>query len=218
MSLKVTVGILDTGASNLFSIANALKSLGANVRVINNSNLTKHCDRIIIPGVGAYKPAMAHLDSKGITSDIIEFAASGKPVLGVCLGMQLLMDTSLENGHTRGFGLVSGSVIPVSDLYADGRQVRVPHIGWSKVLMHGDNNPLNHFREIEFPKDFYFAHSFTVLPSSREIVIGTVEYAGAQMVAAFHQANILGVQFHPELSGANGLQLLNNFLNGSILV
>lgn len=218
MSAKISVGVISTRVSNAFNVAEALRSVGADVKIVRDSGEMNRYDRLIIPGVGSYSPAMSHLDKMGLRSEILEFAASGKPVLGICLGMQLLMSEGLEHGKTTGLGIVPGSVVSISSLFSKDQMKRVPHIGWSKVHCPDSQKTLKGIGEGAAAKDFYFAHSYTVVTKvSERIKINLVNYAGLQLVAAFQKENILGVQFHPELSGPNGLQFLADFMSGEYM-
>jgi glutamine amidotransferase len=219
MSAKISVGIIDTGVSNAFNVVSALRSLDADVKIISDSGETNRYDRLVIPGVGSYSSAMLHLRKKGLCPDMLDFASSGKPILGICLGMQLFMDRGFENGNTSGLRMVSGTVIPISSLLTEEQNKRVPHVGWSKVHGPDDQETINGIGEGPAAKDFYFAHSYTVAidDSNDGIRTGVVNYGGLQLVAAFQKENILGVQFHPELSGPNGLQFLGDFLSGKYM-
>lgn len=213
MSAKVSVGIVDTGVSNAFNVAEALRSVGGDVKIVSDSGEMSRYDRLVIPGVGSYSPAMLHLEKMGLCSDILEFASSDKPILGICLGMQLFMDKGLENGNISGLGIVGGTVIPISSLLVKGQKKRVPHIGWSKVHGPKTQKAINGIGGRHTANDFYFTHSYTVALDDREIRSGLVDYAGLSLVAVFQKTNILGVQFHPELSGPNGLRFLSQFLS-----
>ena len=219
MSPNYSVGIVNTGVSNAFNVAEALRSVGGDVKIVSNSGEMKRYDRLVIPGVGSYSPAIAHLDKTDLRSDILDFASRGKPILGICLGMQLLMSKGLENGNTTGLGIVGGSVVSISSLLSKNEMKRVPHIGWSKVHYQDSQKTLNGVGEGPAAKDFYFAHSYTVKTNDndKQIRIGLVNYAGLRLVAAFQKENILGVQFHPELSGPVGLQFMGKFLSGEYL-
>lgn len=219
MSSKISVGIVNTGVSNAFNVVEALRSVGGDVKIVSDSGEMKRYDRLVIPGVGSYSPAMLHLDKMDLRSDILDFASRGKPILGICLGMQLLMNEGLENCNTTGLGIIGGSVVPISSLLSKNQMKRVPHIGWSKVYCPDSQKMLNGIGEGPTAKDFYFAHSYTVETndSYSQIRIGLVDYAGLRLVAAFQKENILGVQFHPELSGPNGLQFLGDFLSGEYM-
>ena len=214
MSTKISVGVISTGVSNAFNVVKALRSVGGDVKIVGDSGEMKRYDRLIIPGVGSYSPAMLHLDEIGLRSEFLDFAASGKPVLGICLGMQLLMSEGLERGKTTGLGIVPGNVVPISSLFPKDQMKRVPHSGWSKVHCPDSQNTSMGIGEGATDKDFYFAHSYTVAPQeSDQIRMSFVNYAGLRLVAAFKKENILGVQFHPELSGPNGLQFLSDFMS-----
>lgn len=219
MSPKISVGIVNTGVSNAYNVAEALRSLGGDVKNVRNSGEMKRCDRLVIPGVGSYAPAMLHLDKMNLRSEILDFASSGKPVLGICLGMQLLMSEGFENENTTGLGIIGGNVVSISSLLSKDQMKRVPHIGWSKVHCPDPQNTSMGIGGGAAAKDFYFAHSFTVAPQeSDQIRMSFANYAGLRLVAAFKKENILGVQFHPELSGPNGLQFLGHFLLGEYVL
>ncbi len=218
MSAKISVGVISTGVSNAFNVAEALRSVGADVKIVRDSGEMNRYDRLIIPGVGSYSTAMSHLDKMGLRSEILDFASSGKPILGICLGMQLLMSEGVENGDTTGLGIVGGSVVSISSLLSTHQMKRVPHIGWSKVHHPVLQKTINGVNEEPAAKEFYFAHSYTVVPKdSDQIRMSFVNYAGLPLVAAFKKENILGVQFHPELSGPNGLQFLADFMSGEYM-
>jgi glutamine amidotransferase len=215
MSSNISVGVVNTGVSNAVHVTEALRSVGGDVKIVSNSGVMNRYDRLVIPGVGSYSPAMLHLDKMNLRPEILEFASSGKPVLGICLGMQLFMNEGVENGDTTGLGIVDGSVVSISSLLSKDQMIRVPHIGWSKVHHPVSQKTINGVNEGPSAKEFYFAHSYTVVPKdSDQIRMSFVNYAGLPLVAAFKKENILGVQFHPELSGPNGLQFLEDFLSG----
>jgi len=216
MSSEITVGVVNTGVSNAFNVVKALRRVGGAVKIVSNSGEMKRCDRLVIPGVGSYSPAMLHLNEMGLHSDILDFASSGKPILGICLGMQLLMNEGSENENTNGLGIVGGTVVSISSLLSKEQIKRVPHIGWSKVHYVGIEKTIKGLGETLAGRNFYFAHSYAVAlnVSDSQIRIGLVNYAGLSLVAAFQKENVLGVQFHPELSGEDGLRFLGNFVSG----
>ena len=168
MSSKISVGIVDTGVSNSFNVVEALRSVGGDVKIVSDSGEMKRYDRLVIPGVGSYSSAMSHLDEMGLRSDLLDFVSSGKPILGICLGMQLLTSEGLENGNTTGLGIVGGSVISISSLLSKEQMKRVPHIGWSKVHYDEAKTPINGVGETLNGKNFYFAHSYAVVISDND--------------------------------------------------
>ena len=193
--------ILDYGMGNLRSVEKALEHVGATAEITADPERARAADGVILPGVGAFPKAMAQIRELSIDALISERLDAGVPVLGICLGLQLLFDTSTELGGADGLGLLSGEV---ADLQAEG--LKVPHIGWSPV--HWEKpSPLTDGIEDETP--FYFVHSFTPGPQDDQ-VLGTAEY-GERFACAAQDGLLFGVQFHPEKSSAAGLRLLSNF-------
>lgn len=188
------IGIVDYGMGNLFSVSKALERLGAEY-FISGENLHE-ADALILPGVGSFRDAMERLPAAAI----MKFAASGKPLLGICLGMQLLFEESEENGMTKGLGLLPGSVRRFP-----GQSYKVPHMGWNR-LEFLQTSPL--LKNVE--EDYvYFVHSYYVEPS--KVTLAKVDYH-EQVSAIVGRDNIFGMQFHPEKSGKLGMNLLNNFI------
>lgn len=203
----MTVLIVDYGMGNLASARRALEVCGAKVIVSDNPAFVEEADRIVIPGVGAFPQAMQRLEEGGWVEPIRYAALEDKiPVLGVCLGMQLLADESSEFGSTKGLGLVPGRV---ERIVPENPTERIPHVGWNEVYPVG--SPLL-FADIPSGADFYFVHSYRFLPSSKAYVLSTTPYAG-ETVSAVGNGTVLGVQFHPEKSSHTGLRLLRNFLS-----
>lgn len=203
------IGVVDYEAGNLTSVVTALKHLGARFEVTKNPREVSRADKVIFPGVGEARQAMAVLRSTGLGDAIIAFAASGKPLLGICMGCQILQDYS-EERDTSLLGLIPGRVC----LFPGGEGVKVPQIGWNTV----DHNDSKLFSGIPRGSSFYFDHSYylSVQGDGEEPspwVIGTAHH-GLTFAAAVNKGNIWGTQFHPEKSGPRGLMLLNNFITG----
>ena len=196
------VVILDYGMGNLRSVEKALERIGARAEITHEPERIRAADGVILPGVGAFPRAMGRVRELGLDSLIRERLEAGRPVLGICLGLQLLFDASVENEGGRGLGLMAG---PVEPLAADG--LKVPHIGWSPVRWERDS-ALTEGLQDDTP--FYFVHSFTPRPSSPDEVLGTAAY-GERFACAVERAPLYGVQFHPEKSSYAGLRLLDNF-------
>lgn len=196
------VGLIDYGMGNLLSVRNALCSLGAQVSLIEHDAPDHLQDAIVLPGVGAFAAGMAQLRARGLDALLNRSRARGTPVLGICLGMQLLMDRGDEGGNTPGLGWVSGSCSRMSV----EAPLRVPHIGWNDVEGKG---PL--FLDLKQASSFYFVHSYLVSPVNEGVVVGTTEH-GARFASAVQDGCVYGVQFHPEKSHKSGLTLLSNFL------
>jgi glutamine amidotransferase len=198
------IAVIDYGAGNLVSIEQALREVGAVVTIARDAEALRGVDALVVPGVGAAGPAMHRLARRGLVAPIRAWIAAGRPYLGICLGLQLLFEGSDEDGA------VTLGVLP-------GRSVRLvdaptlPHIGWNQVA-YRDKHPL--FDGIEDGADFYFVHSFAGLPAAGlddEVVVATTEH-GRPFVSAVARGALVGVQFHPERSAADGLRLLANFV------
>jgi len=207
MSSTLKIGIVDYGAGNIRSITNALDYLGYNYEVIAEPKRLEACNTFILPGVGAFAEAMKRLHS----SNLIEFlrnqvAYHGKPLLGICLGLQLLGRSSTEDGFNEGFGWIDAVV---DQLPEDGA-TRVPHVGWNDISFRSDD-PL--FQNVETGTHFYFDHSFHMTCADPSVVCATTTFGTREIVAAVKFDNVVAYQFHPEKSQNNGLRLYRNFLN-----
>ena len=199
------IAIIDYGVGNLFSLCSSLKSIGAEAVVTPDPDTIRRADRIILPGVGAFADAAEKLRASGLDQILLEEAARGKPVMGICLGMQMLFEESHEYGIHKGLGLIPGRVIPMAGyIPAD---LKVPHIGWNPLIIKGDKHPL--LRYVEEGDCVYFVHSYFATDCS-EAVIATAEY-GRELTAAVARGNVMGCQFHPEKSGKVGLSILKAF-------
>jgi glutamine amidotransferase len=189
---------------NLASVLNAFKAIGESAHIVSTPDEIKKYERVILPGVGAFGDAMEHLKEYAMVDAIKEYAKSGKPLLGICLGMQLLFEESEEFGNTKGLGLIDGNVKKF-DQSQMKQNLKIPHMGWNKIvtrdskLFDGLNNPY-----------LYFVHSYHVRTDDKN-VIGTTEY-GSEFVSAVNSDNIYGFQPHPEKSHENGLKILQNFM------
>ncbi|MCM1546282.1 MAG: imidazole glycerol phosphate synthase subunit HisH [Clostridiales bacterium] len=196
------IAIIDYGVGNLFSITQSLKKIGAESVVTADKNVIERADRLILPGVGAFGDAAQKLKVSGLDFVLKSEVKKGKPLLGICLGMQLLFDKSYEYGVHEGLGLIEGEVVPLAD-YVNG--LKIPHMGWNS-LEFVDNNPiLKNLRQGEF---VYFVHSY--FAKCREELSATADY-GIKVTAAVRKNNVYGVQFHPEKSGEAGLEILRAF-------
>ncbi len=200
------LAIVDYGVGNLFSLRCSLESLGVETVVTGDADVLRRADRLILPGVGAFGDAADKLFSSGLAGAVVAEAKAGKPLLGVCLGMQLLLERGLEYGEHRGLGLIRGSVVPMEPVVPKG--YKVPHIGWNALHFPADRPRSPIFRDIEEGDHVYFVHSFYAADCPS--VTATTEY-GAELTAAVGEGNVFGCQFHPEKSGAVGLAILNAF-------
>lgn len=200
------LAIVDYGMGNLKSIANALDLYGNDFEIITEPANPNAYDRLILPGVGNYRQCSINLETTGFKNFIKSFARSGKPVLGICLGMQILSSKGYENGENEGLNLISGKV---QELEVIPKGYRVPHVGWNNVHLKGDTHPL--FKGVKPKSDFYFTHSYHFVPEDDSHILTTTEY-GIEFVSAVINGNVVGTQFHPEKSQDNGLTFLNNFV------
>ena len=199
------VAIIDYNMGNLASVYNACKLIGVKADIVSDPKKVKEYDRVILPGVGAFADAMEHLKETGMVDAVKEFAASGKPMIGICLGMQLLFESSEEFGLTQGLGLIPGKVVAFDKSKMDMDDHKVPHMGWNKLF----HKPSKLFEGLENPY-LYFVHSYHV-ETEDKYTIGTTHY-GYDFVSAVQKDNIYGFQPHPEKSHDNGIQILKNFM------
>lgn len=207
---KPKIAIIDLGINNLFSITNALEIVGCSPIITNDKNRIRKADAIIIPGVGAFDKAMDTLKGKDLIDTIITFSKTGKYILGICLGMHLIMEYSLEFGKNYGLGLLQGYCNKF-----DNSKRKVPHIKWNKIFTPVDESfPINSpFSSLENGDYMYFIHSYYVIPQKKDNILSFTEYEGQKFCSAIQHKNIIGMQFHPEKSGPKGLEILMNFKN-----
>jgi glutamine amidotransferase len=201
------IAIIDYGVGNLFSLQSSFARIGAQAVVTSDAETIKSAERIVLPGVGAFEDAAKKLRDSGLAELVTQQANEGKYLLGICLGMQMLLEKSYEYGEHEGLGLIKGAVKPIAPVIGEG--LKVPHIGWNALAFPSDKpvNPL--FRYINEGDHVYFVHSFAAMDCD-ESVIATTEY-GATLTAAVGRGNVLGCQFHPEKSGNVGLNILRAF-------
>ena len=198
------IAIVDYGVGNLFSLTSSFAAIGADAVATSDPDVIRAADRIILPGVGAFGDAAQKLRESGLDKVVIEEARRGKPLMGICLGMQLLLEKSYEYGEHEGLGLIKGAVRPIADVIPKG--LKIPHIGWNALHV-TQKTPL--FKYLKEGDCVYFVHSFYGA-DCEESVIATAEY-GAHLTAAVANGNVMGCQFHPEKSGDVGLGILRAF-------
>ena len=198
------IGIINYGVGNLKSVKNSLDFLNIPNKIINNPTEINVCDKIILPGVGAFGAAMDKLQSLDFAEKIKEFSDKKKPILGICLGMQILFEKSEEYGHHQGLGLIKGGVFPFSEKI---KNLPIPLIGWNDITRE-KSSPL--LENIESGASFYFVHSFYCEPASASVILASAEY-GISFPVIIQQGAIYGCQFHPEKSQVAGLKILENF-------
>jgi len=201
------IGIVDYNMGNLASVKNAFSLLGEEVVVESDPDRLKQYDKLILPGVGAFGDAMEHLQVNGMDTAVKDYAKSGNYMLGICLGMQLLFDSSEEFGSNEGLGLIPGKIVGF-DTSVFSHPLKVPHMGWNRMFT--KEHPL--FEGMDQEHYLYFVHSFHAVCENKENIIGETEY-GYRFSSAVQKDNILGIQPHPEKSHKNGLAILKNFIN-----
>lgn len=199
------IAIADYGVGNLFSLKSSFEYIGKKTIVTSDKGQIKSADRIILPGVGAFGDAAEKLSESGLGELIIEEAQKGKPIMGICLGMQLLFDKSYEYGDHKGLGLIKGEIRPIAEVVP--RKYKIPHIGWNKLHFTKEKSRL--FRYINEGDYVYFVHSYYGT-GCKDSLLATTEY-GAELTAAVGKKNVFGCQFHPEKSGDTGLKILKAF-------
>ena len=198
------IAIINYGVGNLFSLESSFNAINQDVKIITNPDDLAHSDRIILPGVGAFEDAAKKLFASGMAAPLIEQAHSGKPILGICLGMQLLFTTSYEFGEHRGLDLIPGSVRAISEIIPAG--LKIPQMGWNALDIRKPGGVLANTPD---KSHVYFVHSYAAFCDD-EFITATTNY-GADLTASVQNGNIYGVQFHPEKSGSTGLDILRAF-------
>ena len=198
------IAIIDYGVGNLFSLKSSLDMVGAESVITSDDNIIRNADKIILPGVGAFRDARRKLTESGLDKVIIEEAKKGKPLLGICLGMQMLFEKSYEYGEYEGLGLIKGEIRPIADVIGEG--LSIPHIGWNPLIFKKET-PL--FKYLKEGDCVYFVHSYYAA-DCEESVTATAEY-GCELTASAENKNVYGCQFHPEKSGKAGLDILKAF-------
>lgn len=199
------IAIVDYGVGNLFSLVSSFKAIGVDAVATGDKSVIESADKIVLPGVGAFGDAANKLFSSGLAEVVINEARKGKPLLGICLGMQLLFEKSFEYGEHKGLSLIKGEIRPIKDVIPS--DYKIPHIGWNALNFKGEKSRL--FKYLNDGDHVYFVHSFYGA-NCKESVIATSEY-GAELTAAVGDKNVFGCQFHPEKSGKVGLNILRAF-------
>ena len=197
------IAIIDYDMGNLRSVAKAFEKVGATAAVTRDPKAILNASHVVLPGVGAFKDCMRNLDEYGLIDPIIKSIESGKPFLGICLGLQLLFDESMEFGHHRGLGVVKGKVVR----FPEGTGLKVPHMGWNEANKRKDSPLLSGIEDDTF---FYFVHSYYAVPEDRSVDLTTTGY-GMDFTSSIMKDNIMACQFHPEKSQKSGLKVLENF-------
>ena len=212
MSRLKKIIIIDYEMSNMFSISNALKYLNFNCEISSDHKKIISSDGVILPGVGSFHEAMKKLKKLDLIETIKNFVSSGKPFVGICLGFQLLFSQSSEYQNTQGLKIFNGEV---QNFIANKSIKKIPHVGWNSVKINTSLFDLNNYAKkfIDSDENYYFVHSYYVLPKRKDIILSTTNYQGLEFCSSVLYNNVFACQFHPEKSGYQGLKLLKNFFN-----
>jgi imidazole glycerol-phosphate synthase subunit HisH len=208
------VAIVDYGVGNLLSVWRAIERCGGTPSLVDSPEGVLGAERLLLPGVGAFGDAMEALDQRGLVEPIREFASSGRPFLGICLGMELMLDSSEEFGHSEGLGLVPGRVVPIPAHGADRMPHKIPHIGWNELrpTPSGGSWEGTLLAGIRPGDSVYFVHSFMAVPDDDGTRLADCDYDGVPIAAVLRDGAMSGCQFHPEKSGPIGLAILGGFV------
>jgi len=209
------VTIIDYGAGNLFSVSRAIEQCGARPVVTDSAEAVMNAERLLLPGVGAFEDGMEGLRRTNLIDAIKTFARTGRPFLGICLGMQMMLDVSEEFGMFEGLGLIPGRVVPIPSTSLDGKNHKIPHIGWNRLVTpaHSSDWDKTILKGVPPGSFVYFVHSYTIFPSVDCYRLADCYYNGRLISAVIRFENLYGCQFHPEKSGTVGLQIIRNFLS-----
>lgn len=210
---KVT--LIDYSVGNLFSVASAIEKCGASVRLSNSANDIENAERLILPGVGAFRDGMSGLKQSSLIEPIKRFIETGRPFMGICLGMQMMLDVSDEFGTFDGLSLIPGRVISIPNTTKDGLKHKIPHIGWGGLFPNQDRKDWKEtiLENIEPGENVYFLHSYHALTEDSNNTLANCDYNGRELSAVIFSENIYGCQFHPEKSGPVGLKIMDSFCN-----
>jgi glutamine amidotransferase len=212
MSRKVL--LVDYGVGNLLSVSRALEACGGEVTLSDSPKAVAEAERIVLPGVGAFGDCWDELKRRKLIDPLLAYSKSGRPILGICVGMQIMLEYGEEFGEHKSFGLVRGRVKAIPRTTADGKPHKIPHIGWNNLRKPvGQDWRDTVLEDIEPGEACYFVHSFTAVCEDPENCLATADYHGRTVTAAVRVGSVFGVQFHPEKSGRVGLRIVTRFLN-----
>ncbi len=209
--MERNVSIINYGIGNILSIQRALEEVGAGVKIVSTPEEVINSDRLILPGVGAFRKGMDELKCYGLIESILDFCKENRPFLGICLGMQMMLDESEEFGKTSGLGIIHGRVIRIDNTTVQGEYQKVPHVGWNEIH-YVNNQEHTIMREIPENSTVYFTHSYTAFPEDERNRLADSFYGGRRLAAIIRKGNLYGTQFHPEKSGINGLKIVKAFV------
>ena len=209
LSKKIT--IIDYGCGNILNLARAIKFIGYEVDITHDKNKIINSSYVILPGVGAFGNAMKQIEKYNLHNTILEYAKSNKPLLGICLGMQILLTVSYEFGVHKGLGLIEGKVIKISN--EKNKEIKIPHMGWNEIYPNNNKKEWKNkiLKSSSIGKSFYFVHSFVCITKDYDSTIAVCNYSDISIPAVIATGNVYGCQFHPEKSADNGLIVLKNF-------
>ena len=207
----IDIALIDYGLGNIRSITKAFEMFGVKPILTRDPDLIMKSESIILPGVGAFAEGMSKLEELGLREHIVQFADTGKPILGICLGMQLLFDSSTEFGSSSGLGLISGCVEKISQ--EEGEIKKLPHVSWNSLVARSDVTWDQTILDgLDNLTDMYFVHSYCAKPFNRSYVLSETSYSGVSFCSTVKKNNIYGCQYHPEKSAHYGLQVIENFI------
>jgi glutamine amidotransferase len=214
-AMKRRVTVIDYGMGNLFSVARALEYCDAEPVFATSPEAVLDAERLILPGVGAFADGMAGLQQQGLVQPLQEYYRSGRPLLGICLGMQMLLETNEEFGYHQGLGLLPGNVTAIPKFGADQQPHKIPHIGWNSLHNPSQQQSWSDTIISGVPEGtrMYFVHSYTAFPDQEQNRLADADYNGQRLSAVIRSGNLFGCQFHPEKSGPWGLKIIENFIN-----
>lgn len=205
-----TIAIIDYGVGNLYSLKKALDNFATNVFITEEAGKISSADALILPGVGSFEAGMEGLKIRNLTGSVKKFSLTNKPMLGICLGAQLLLDKGYEFGKFDGLGIIPGKVIKFSKL----KKERIPHIGWNEISPFKKGGwKKTVLDSVKTSSDVYFVHSYILQPDKKDNILALADYDGYEFCATIRKNNIYGCQFHPEKSGEIGLKIIKNFVN-----
>jgi imidazole glycerol-phosphate synthase subunit HisH len=210
--MTANVTVVDYGVGNLLSVRGALEHCGATINFCSEPDKIRSSDRLLLPGVGAFSDAMDDMENASLIDPVLEFASTGKPIIGICLGLQMLFSNSSEHGQRDGLGLIEGEVVEIPRTGTNNVAHRIPHIGWNELREGNKGWAGTVLENIDLGASVYFAHSYMGRPNDPNIKIADCDYNGITILATLQAGNIHGCQFHPEKSGLVGLKVIENFL------
>jgi glutamine amidotransferase len=209
-----SIAVVDYGTGNLFSVRRALEECGGKVLVTADPDQILNAPRLLLPGVGSFADGMKNLIERGLDGPVKDFASSGRPLLGICLGMQMLGSVSEEFGECQGLSVIEGRITKIPAIGTSGKPHKIPHIGWTSLSLPPSRNSWQDtiFSDVTPGEAVYLVHSFAMQPEDSQVRVADCDYDGCTISAAVKKGNVYGCQFHPEKSGRTGLKILSRFL------